>query len=105
MDATMTSVLASHPQLRDSCLLRSLRGQQMPAAAVDERELGRQGGRQQVNREDVDGERVASTRRSLVKGMTVMVNRNAKFHQARPSCCPVIRRKSRWWTSQNWAMT
>ena len=43
--------------------------------------------------------------RSLVKGMTVMVNRNAKFHQARPSRCPAIRRKTRWWTSQNWAMT
>ena len=26
--------------------------------------------------------------RSLVNGMMVMVNRNAKFHQARPSCCP-----------------
>lgn len=34
--------------------------------------------------------------RSLVNGMMVMVNRNAKFHQARPSCCPVIRRKTRW---------
>jgi hypothetical protein len=33
--------------------------------------------------------------RLLVKGMTVMVNRNAKFHQARPSRCPVIRRKTR----------
>ena len=29
-------------------------------------------------------------------GMTVIVNRNAKFHQASPSCCPVIRRKTRW---------
>jgi len=32
--------------------------------------------------------------RLLVKGMKVMVNRNAKFHQARPSRCPVIRRKT-----------
>ena len=46
-----------------------------------------------------------SPSRSLVKGMRVMVNKNAKFHQASPSCCPAICRKTLWWTSQNWATT
>ena len=40
-----------------------------------------------------------------VNGMAVMVNKNAKFHQARPSWWPATWRKTRWRASQNWATT
>ena len=44
-------------------------------------------------------------RRLLVNGMAVMVNKNAKFHRARPRWWPTTWRKTRWRASQNWVTT